>query len=142
MSILIVDDDRAIREMLIDTLHDEGYLSVGVGDGVEAMDYLRANANLPCLILLDLMMPRMDGWQFLSAQRSAQHLEPIPVVVLSARPDVEMQAHNLRVAGFIPKPIDFDLLFDAARRFCSHCAIAPAASAYPLAPAPLGRAGG
>jgi two-component system, chemotaxis family, chemotaxis protein CheY len=125
MSILIVDDDGAIREMLIDTLRDEGFPSMGVSDGAEALAYLQASADLPCLILLDLMMPRMDGWQFLSARRGAKHLQPIPVVVLSARPDVEVQAQSLQVAGFIPKPIDFEQLFGAARRFCSHCDVAP-----------------
>ena len=131
MSILVVDDDRAIREMLIESLRDEGYRVEAAGDGVEALSYLRGSAETPCLSLLDLMMPRMDGWQFLAEQRATSNLAAIPVVVLSARPDGYDQAQLLRVSAYIPKPIDFALLFDAARRFCSHCVVASGAAGQP-----------
>jgi CheY-like chemotaxis protein len=117
MSILIVDDDRAIREMLLENLADEGYPAFAVGDGLEALEYLR-NGQSPCLILLDLMMPRMDGWQFVRAQLGTPAIASIPVLVLSARPDGREQAAELAVAGYLSKPVHFDQLFAAVGRFC------------------------
>jgi CheY-like chemotaxis protein len=118
MSILIVDDDRAVREMLIETLADEGYAATGMPDGIEALHYLRAAEAPPCLILLDLMMPRMDGWQFLRAREDAPPLASIPVVLLSARPDGPEHAAHLPVAGYLAKPVDFNRLLAAVRQFC------------------------
>lgn len=120
MCILIIDDDPAIREMLMDTLDDEGFVTAVAGDGDEALAYLKQNAERPCLILLDLMMPRMDGWQFLQERKAFPELATIPVVILSARPDGAEQAHKLCVTGYIPKPIDHAQLVVSAQRYCIH----------------------
>jgi DNA-binding response OmpR family regulator len=119
MNILIVDDDRSIREMLIESLADEGYAAQGAADGVEALRYLQSAARPPCAILLDLMMPRMDGWQFLRAQRELPAAAAIPVIILTARPDGREQAAELMVAAYLPKPVDFDALLGTVRRFCA-----------------------
>jgi CheY-like chemotaxis protein len=118
MNILIVDDDRAVREMLVETLVDEGYEAAGVSDGIEALRYLHDAAEQPCVILLDLMMPRMDGWQFLHARQDFALFAAIPVVLLSARPDAHEHAANLPVADYLAKPIDFNRLLGLLRHFC------------------------
>src|SRR5205814_8831977 len=83
--ILVVDDDPDIRDSLREVLEDEGYDVSCVGNGREALDHLKAASPRPCVILLDLMMPVMDGWQF---RREQKKLEPelanIPLVVITA----------------------------------------------------------
>ncbi|PLS79555.1 MAG: response regulator, partial [Chloroflexi bacterium] len=83
-TILVVDDDSGIREALTDILEDEGYAVRSACDGQAALDLLRQQAEPPALVLLDLMMPRMNGWQFRSEQRRDPALANIPVVVISA----------------------------------------------------------
>lgn len=120
MTVLIVDDDRDIREMLVQTLEDEGYPVFSAADGAEALALLTSDGGAPCLILLDLMMPGMNGWEFRAAQLLAPHLAAIPVVVLSARTDVAAAAGEMEGVAYIAKPIDFDLLLDTVARHCQH----------------------
>src|SRR5688572_8496646 len=84
MGILIVDDDASIREALASLLEDEGYTAAGVANGLQALTLLRQSEELPCLILLDLMMPVMNGWEFLNEQQQELRLAEIAVVVFSA----------------------------------------------------------
>jgi CheY-like chemotaxis protein len=119
MTILIVDDDRDIREMLTETLADEGYDVASAADGQDALTQLRADPDAPCLILLDLMMPHMNGWEFCTAQQQDPRLAPIPVVVLSAWPDLKRAASTIPVVGYVPKPIDFDRLLHLVKRHCA-----------------------
>src|SRR5262245_59582395 len=79
-SVLIIEDDPDIREALAEILEDEGYATVLAGNGREALDHL-AKSEMPALILLDLMMPIMDGWQFRDEQRRSPSYAAIPVVV-------------------------------------------------------------
>src|SRR5205823_13422880 len=81
--VLIVDDDPALRESLSEVLEDAEYSPLVAANGQEALAFLRQGYK-PCVILLDLMMPIMDGWQFRAAQLADPDLGPIPVVVLSA----------------------------------------------------------
>src|SRR4051794_38724785 len=90
-TILIVEDDAATRDALSIVLGDEGYTVVGVANGQEAIHHLHSAAP-PNLILLDLMMPIMDGWQFRRAQVQDPRLDSIPVVVLSADGDLKRKA--------------------------------------------------
>src|ERR1044071_1184503 len=76
--ILVVEDDSAIREVLTDVLESEGYQVLNAANGREAIQLLRSS-TLPCLILLDLMMPVMNGWQFRDEQRQDPLLAPVPV---------------------------------------------------------------
>jgi CheY-like chemotaxis protein len=120
MAVLVVDDDRDIREMLVQTLEDEGYPVAAAADGAEALALLTRASRPPCLILLDLMMPGMNGWEFRAAQLQEPELVEIPVVVLSARTDVARAAAEMAGVAYIPKPIDFDLLMHTVARHCAH----------------------
>lgn len=115
--VLLVDDDRDIREVLSDALESEGYCVMAAADGLEAIDALR-EAPRPCVILLDLMMPRMDGWQFRAEQSRDPTLEGIPVVILSADTAVAAKAKQLKAAGHLRKPVPLDALLDAVRAHC------------------------
>src|SRR5437868_11724547 len=82
--ILIVDDDESIRTSLADVLGDEGYVVATAADGLEALEYLRHSTLVPCLILLDLWMPRLNGQGFREQQLANRDWLSIPVVVISA----------------------------------------------------------
>jgi CheY-like chemotaxis protein len=110
--ILIVDDDAESREMLSELLTNEGYTVVRAENGRDALDYL--SRSLPSLIILDLMMPIMSGWEFRERQRADSRLNSLPVVVTSA----SGLAPEIDAAALIPKPIDFALLMRAVRN-CS-----------------------
>src|SRR3954462_3176518 len=81
---LVVDDDSGIRTVIAGILQEEGYSAAESRDGVEAMDYLRSSPCLPKLILLDLMMPHMDGWSVIERLREDPTLCQLAVVVMSA----------------------------------------------------------
>src|SRR5262245_55470921 len=88
--VLIVEDDRELREAVGSVLEDEGCSVRSASNGAEALEILHKNGNgYPCIILLDLMMPVMNGWQFLESRKSDAKLDKIPVVVMSAY--LEMQ---------------------------------------------------
>ncbi|HEU4322249.1 MAG TPA: response regulator [Roseiflexaceae bacterium] len=110
MPILIVEDDAAIREVLSRVLEDEGYTVFIANDGRDALEHLRAVWPLPSLIILDLMMPRMNGLAFRSAQRADSQLADIPVVVLSAASQLDRHTAPLEAAAVVPKPFDLDQL--------------------------------
>jgi two-component system chemotaxis response regulator CheY len=120
MTILVIEDDSAIREMLVQTLEEEGFVVVSAADGMEALSYLQTSAALPCVILLDLMMPRMNGWQFREIQQNHLAISSIPVVVLSARPDLRARQAGIAVDAYLSKPVNFDLLIQVIRRYCDN----------------------
>ena len=115
--VLVVDDDPAIREALADLLGEEGYRVVTAMNGVEALDKLREPSQArPCVILLDLMMPVMDGWQFRREQKQDAAIAGIPLIVITAtgkRP-VLIDADEL-----VMKPLDLGRLFEAIERYCA-----------------------
>jgi CheY-like chemotaxis protein len=113
--VLIVDDDNDIREVLGEVLAEAGYEVVGAKDGADALRVLRESATLPCIILLDLMMPVMNGYEFRTAQKNDAQLCAIPVILLSAgvRPD----ADALDVAAILPKPVKIPALLEAVDRY-------------------------
>jgi CheY-like chemotaxis protein len=112
--ILIVEDDFDIREALTQILEEEGYAVRGASHGREALD-LVAGAGAPKLILLDLMMPVMNGWQFRAEQLKDPALAPVPVLVISADPQVQSKAASLGAAGLLRKPISLDDLLQAVK---------------------------
>ena len=118
-NILIVEDDLAIRDALVQILEDEGYAVTGVANGLEAIAHLRKRSVPPCLILLDLMMPVMNGWQFRAEQRQDPTLAPIPVVVISADGSVQQKAASIDAVGYLRKPIMLDTLLDTIEQYCS-----------------------
>lgn len=115
-SVLVVDDDRDICEVVQTVLELEGYAVVTAGDGAEALACLRAGVR-PCLIILDLMMPNMNGMQFREQQQQDPELRAIPVVVLSGDGRAGMKAATLGVEG-LRKPVELDVLLEAVRRSC------------------------
>ncbi len=113
--ILIVDDDATLREGLIDLFRLEGRTAVGASSGGEALFFL-AKGLLPGVILLDLEMPVMNGWDFLHALERVPDLPRIPIVVMSgATSDRELPPREAD-AGFFKKPINFDALLVVVNR--------------------------
>jgi len=116
-SILVVDDDPDIRSSLTEILDNEGYRVAGARNGREALEYL-GRRTLPSLILLDMIMPEMDGWLFRREQQKRPDLASIPVVILSSHGDVRDAALLLGVAHYLRKPLRLDSLLEIAERYC------------------------
>lgn len=116
--ILIVEDDPEIREELTDLLREEGYDVDAVTDATEAQRRFDRFAQAPDLILLDLMMPGGDGWQFRQAQLADPALAAIPVVLLSGAGDVKSAASELGTAAYVAKPFKLETLLGVVRRLC------------------------
>jgi two-component system, chemotaxis family, chemotaxis protein CheY len=131
--IMVVDDDESIRSALSELLSDEGYRVITVPGGSEALACL-SDGQRPDAILLDLMMPQMDGWKFRAEQMVNPALAAIPVIVITAVTHPEPTA-TLGVATF-KKPLDTGALLAAIRKHCTHAGrtIAPEQSAPSLAP--------
>jgi len=115
--ILIVEDDGDLARLEAEVLEAAGYRTAVASNGWEALRYLRTN-NPPDLILLDMMMPVMDGWKFREEQRKWPSLASIPVVVLTADGDARGKAASIQAAGYATKPISIDSLLDAVERIC------------------------
>ena len=113
--VLLVEDDPDLREVVIEILSLEGFESAIAVDGQEALEYLQAGYR-PRLILLDLMLPRMDGEQVGRAIERDPKLRSIPVVVFSARRDVAEVARRLAVP-YLQKPFEVSNLVAAVKRY-------------------------
>lgn len=105
--VLVVDDDDAIRDALRDLLEDAGFDSLGARDGLEALRVLAALATAPAFILLDLMMPVMDGWAFCETRRKSRTFSEVPVIAISAD-DISEASRPAGIDAFLAKPIDLD----------------------------------
>jgi len=113
--ILLVEDDHSLRETLADVLADEGFEVACASNGREALDQL-GKGLLPDLIVLDLVMPVMDGWAFRDAQRQRPELAGIPMVVLSASsPTDGARLRALGVEAVLSKPVGMERLLRAVR---------------------------
>ena len=113
--VLVVDDDEIIRGFVSEALADEGYEIRTAANGRRALDVLREWK--PNLIVLDLMMPEMDGWTFRAEQRKLPDAAEVPVVVLSAVRDLRAQAAALDAASALGKPFELDELLRTVGRF-------------------------
>ncbi len=116
--VMVVEDDRDVRESLAEVLSDSDYRSLQAANGQEAMDRLRASPDRPCVILLDIMMPVMDGLQFRALQCEDPQLRSIPVVVLTAHANILEAASRMRADACLKKPVQLDDLLEAVGRFC------------------------
>jgi CheY-like chemotaxis protein len=114
VDILLAEDDDDLREAMLDTLQDAGYRVAAVANGQEALEWLHDAERLPALILLDLMMPVMDGWQFREVQSKDAKASLVPVVVLSA-----MGAHPaIDSVEYLKKPTKVAPLLALVERYC------------------------
>jgi CheY-like chemotaxis protein len=116
--VLVVEDDEGIRESIRDLLQEEGYQVVTASHGEEALARMRE--GIPAVVLLDLMMPVMNGWQFLERVAKDASLAEVPIVVISAAGESGALPH--RVAGFIKKPIGLQALLDVVKLNCESSA--------------------
>lgn len=114
--ILLVEDDRDVRDSMVEALEEAGYTVLGAEDGLEALRLLQR--HLPRVILLDLMMPNMDGFQFRVEQKKRAEWARIPVVVITAEGRVDERAPSIDTAELLPKPIKLERLLEVARTHC------------------------
>lgn len=122
--VLIVDDDEEIREVVREALEEEGYWVACAKNGLQAIDLLRAEPE-PCLVLLDLIMPVVTGWQFRALQLQDDYLVHFPVVVMSDTPTLEDAA--IQADGLVRKPLSLEALLEEVARFCTPADFADAA---------------
>jgi CheY-like chemotaxis protein len=118
-TVLIVDDEPAVREMLEDVLSSEGHEVMTATDGVAALDTLRDGTSRPCMILLDLMMPRMNGWDFAEELRRDEGLRDIPFVIIAANPRFAGDAPKLGASSWLGKPLQLDDLLHTVDELCA-----------------------
>ena len=131
-TVLVVDDDSEVRELLRVALISEGYEVACVPNGREALHFLRSSADA-CIILLDLMLPVMDGAHFRTAQLHDRSLAWIPVIVMSATVDADRRARELGARRLVRKPLDLDEVKQALR-YVGCCQARPRRSSNPAAP--------
>jgi CheY-like chemotaxis protein len=121
-NVLIVEDDPDTREMLTTLLTTEGFHAVAAEDGLEALHLLRTVRHgapeAPCLVLLDLKMPRLSGNEFRRAQLGDPIVAAVPVAVMSGAVDAAQHARTLGAVATLTKPIDFDALLRVVRQYC------------------------
>jgi two-component system, chemotaxis family, chemotaxis protein CheY len=109
--VLVVDDDPDIRELLVSALADDGFVAESARNGREALEVLdRFDADV---VVLDLMMPVMDGWTFAARMKERR---AIPIVVLSAATDLARRTEHLGAADVVPKPFDLETLLPTIAR--------------------------
>jgi CheY-like chemotaxis protein len=113
-TVLVVEDEQELREMMRDALELNGYAVVTAEDGQDALDKLSGTEGL-CLVILDLLMPVMNGWEFVERMRQRTELASIPIVVHSSAPGTPPAG----VTRVIQKPILFDRLLTVVREYCS-----------------------
>lgn len=116
--VMVVDDDADLRDSIIDVLEDQRYRVVGAANGKEALDLLHGHSNRPCVILLDLMMPVMDGKAFHAELMKEPALSHIPVIILSAHADIDSMLVNISVQAKLRKPVAIEPLLALVDQHC------------------------
>lgn len=116
-TVLIIEDDHDVQDSLALLLEMEGYNVAAADDGRQALDYLEAAPELPCLILLDLMMPVMNGFEFRERQKENPAFASIPVVVMSAAGNIHEKLPGLEAKAYIKKPMEFATVAEAVKRY-------------------------
>jgi CheY-like chemotaxis protein len=116
-AVLVVEDDDEIRELVSEMLAENGFTVVTAANGQEALDRLGAAAR-PCVILLDLMMPVMDGWQLRSRLLADPSLRDIPVIVVSGAADLHESVDALKAARVLTKPVKWPALLESVQAHC------------------------
>jgi two-component system, chemotaxis family, chemotaxis protein CheY len=114
-NVLIVEDEPYLCDLISDVLESDGHSTRKAGNGLEALRFLQEQT--PDLILLDLMMPVMDGWEFMTELRARDDWKDIPVVIITAVYDVARTQFETGASGVITKPFDIDQLSDIVRYY-------------------------
>lgn len=133
--VLVIDDDHDLLDALCEVLRDSGYRVASAGNGFEALRLLAHEQSLPDLILLDLMMPIMDGYTFRELQLAEPRLSAIPTVALSAGP-IDGRIHALQLAAWMSKPVSIAALVGAVERHrtrrAAEASVTPARSGHSM----------
>lgn len=116
--VLVVEDDPDIRGLLVELLQHEGIHVRTAADGRAAIRCLREGER-PRVILLDLMMPIMSGWEFRTEQQKDPSLAEIPVVVLTGDTSIQQKRHLIAADQYLIKPVDVEELLGVVRRYCA-----------------------
>ena len=116
--VMVVEDDTDVLSSIVEVLADNAYQPVGARNGSDALERLREMPSKPSVILLDVMMPVMDGWQFRLVQRTDPSLSGIPVVVLTAHGSAPEAAKEMGASAFLRKPVRLETLLATVQRYC------------------------
>lgn len=114
--ILVIEDDTSIRELLIELLESEGYEVSSASNGFEGLKYLEAN-HAPDLILIDLMMPVMDGYAFRNEQLKNTKWSDIPTVVMSAEANAKDKMKSYQITSFLSKPVELETILKTVAQY-------------------------
>ncbi len=117
--VLIVEDDQTLRDAICEALREQRISCTRCEDGQDALDLLRSGAR-PCLVLLDLQMPFVDGMNFRRQQLEDTRLADIPVVVVTGHPRKEKEARRLGISAYLKKPIPPSRLVEVVDQNCAH----------------------
>ena len=115
--VMVIEDNAEIREVLEEMIRADGTLVESAKDGAEGWARVRRPPS-PCLILLDLKMPVMDGVEFLKLRNADPEIAPIPVIMLTGSVELEGRDRELNFQGFVKKPFDPDALSHLVRQYC------------------------
>jgi CheY-like chemotaxis protein len=122
-NVLIVEDDPEVREMVRELLATAGFHTIAAQDGLEALHLLRTvrhrAPHAPCLVLLDLKMPRLGGNEFRRAQLGDPTVANVPIAVMSGAADLEQRGEAMGAVAILAKPLDVDVLMEVVRRYCA-----------------------
>ncbi len=118
--LLVVEDSQDLQELTKELFETEGYEVYCSSNGQEALNFLRGESPRPDLILLDLMMPVMDGYEFRKVQMQDTDLAAIPVVVITADADAREKAGHLKANDYASKAEGIDSLLDVVKRNCNN----------------------
>jgi len=121
--LLVVDDDYGVLDAIKEVLEDEGYEVSLAADGLEALKELRVGQR-PCMILLDLMMPVMNGWDFRQEQLRDEILASIPTIIITADGRADQKSADLKTDGFLKKPVNPDHLMAVVEKHCGKSSLA------------------
>jgi CheY-like chemotaxis protein len=122
-NVLIVEDDPDTREMVRQLLAGHGFYALVAADGLEALHILRAVRHrapeAPCLVLLDLSMPRLGGREFRRSQLGDPTVASVPIAVMSGASDLQQRAEAMGAVATLAKPLDIDALVEVVKRYCA-----------------------
>jgi CheY-like chemotaxis protein len=116
-ALLLVEDDDDVRDAIAASLRDEGYVVAEAGNGRLALEWLQRNAD-PCLVLLDLWMPVMSGFELRAKMAQDPRLSAVPLIVVSAAGDGKARAEEMGAIGYLRKPLDLQDLLATVERYC------------------------